>query len=50
MVPEEANRNGEEVMPSAWCMQQYELAVEQGRTKDAAAYQQLYETWKSREA
>lgn len=38
-----------QVNPSGWCLNQYELAVEQGRTKDAAAYQQLYETWKSRE-
>ena len=50
MVSEQTNPDVREtVMPSAWCMQQYELAVEQGRTKDAECYQQLYEVWHKRE-
>lgn len=49
MVSEEINRNREEaVMPSDWCLNRYEQAVEQGRSQDADAYQQLYTMWKER--
>lgn len=34
--------------PSEWCYNQYDKAVEEGRTEDATAYLQLFELWKSR--
>lgn len=35
-------------MPSDWCRQQYELALERGDVASAADYLQMYELWKSR--